>query len=70
MLLRQRAKRAFTVGAHPPTPLRDAPGYMDCWVFGNAYVNGFDMAMCDGSVHGVSYSVDFGRRAGLPTRLY
>ncbi len=39
-------------------PISDAPGYSDPFVFGSAHRNGFGMAMCDGSVHTVSYTID------------
>jgi hypothetical protein len=39
-------------------PQVDTPGYSDQWGFGAAHLNGFMMALCDGSVHLFSYSMD------------
>ncbi len=54
-------------------PIPDTPGYYRCYAFGSAHLDGFGMAMCDGSVHHVSYAIDLeayrrlGDRAdGLP----
>jgi type II secretory pathway pseudopilin PulG len=44
--------------SYPPNPVPDTPGYMYCDNFGSAHLNGFGMAMCDGSVHTVSYSIN------------
>ena len=45
-------------GFGPSTPLPDTPGYPNYLVFGSAHINGFAMAMCDGSVHTVGYTID------------
>ena len=39
-------------------PFRDKPGVSCDWCFGGAHSNGFIMAMCDGSVRAVNFSLD------------
>ena len=39
-------------------PLQDIPGVMSYNAFGSPHANGFNMAMCDGSVQQISYSID------------
>lgn len=39
-------------------PLQDREGYVSYIVFGSAHSNGFHMAMCDGSVHMLNYTID------------
>jgi hypothetical protein len=60
----------------PLPPLQDTPG-LTTWgnaaTFGSAHAVGFNMALCDGSVHTVNYSIDpethrrlGNRKDGLP----
>jgi prepilin-type processing-associated H-X9-DG protein len=56
----------------PMVPLQDTPGVYS-YAFGSAHSDGFNMAMCDGAVKMVSYSVDLqvhrrlgNRNDGLP----
>jgi prepilin-type N-terminal cleavage/methylation domain-containing protein len=48
-------------------PAQDTPGWSDDLNFGSAHVNGFGMAMCDGSVSSISYTIDLetNRRLGV-----
>ena len=39
-------------------PMRDTPGYNDWSGFGSAHAVGVNMAMCDGSVRPINYSID------------
>jgi prepilin-type N-terminal cleavage/methylation domain-containing protein len=39
-------------------PMQDTPGYMHYWAFGSAHAGSFHMAMCDGSVHAISYQIN------------
>jgi prepilin-type N-terminal cleavage/methylation domain-containing protein len=43
----------------PPGPQPDTPGYGYDLSFGSAHLAGFNMAVCDGSVRMVNYTVDF-----------
>ena len=42
----------------PTPPMRDTPGYQNLVGFGGAHPSSINCAMCDGSVHTVSYTVD------------
>ena len=40
----------------PPMP--DTPGLTNLYSFGSAHMSGWNIALCDGSVHTMSYSID------------
>ncbi len=40
------------------TPMQDRAGICGRWRFGSAHANGFNMALCDGSVRSTSFSID------------
>ena len=39
-------------------PIRDTSAKLDTYRFGSAHPGGFNAVFCDGSVHGMSYSID------------
>jgi len=39
-------------------PAQDTPSVANCYSFGSAHAAGFNMALCDGSVRSISYSID------------
>jgi prepilin-type processing-associated H-X9-DG protein len=50
------------------TPLRDRNGFDASYSFGSVHNSGFNMALCDGSVRQVSYSVDLTLHRRMVTR--
>jgi len=40
------------------SPMQDTRGYTDTFRFGSAHYAIFNMALCDGSVHAISYTID------------
>ena len=50
-------------------PLRDKPGTGGCdEMFGSPHASGFHMAMCDGSIHSISFSIDLDTHKRLGNR--
>ncbi len=49
-------------------PVQDTPGFANAWAFGSAHSNGFHMALCDGSVHLINYTIDLSVHAHLGNR--
>ena len=49
-------------------PRQDRPGYASCVIFGSAHASGFNMALCDGSVRPISYSIDLEVHGRLASR--
>jgi prepilin-type N-terminal cleavage/methylation domain-containing protein/prepilin-type processing-associated H-X9-DG protein len=49
-------------------PVQDTPGLDEYVAFGSAHVGMLNMAMCDGSVHVVSYAIDSTTHANLCSR--
>ncbi|MCD4728919.1 MAG: DUF1559 domain-containing protein [Pirellulales bacterium] len=49
--------------------MQDSPGITAYWHFGSAHSNGFHIALCDGSVHMISYSIDSHVHSYLGNRM-
>ena len=50
-------------------PRQDRPGYDNYSAFGSAHTGGLNMAMCDGSVHFLSYDIDSTTHRNLANRM-
>jgi type II secretory pathway pseudopilin PulG len=51
-----------------PAPLQDTPGNAECYGWGSAHAAGFNMVMCDGSVHQLSFYIDLETHRRLSNR--
>jgi prepilin-type N-terminal cleavage/methylation domain-containing protein/prepilin-type processing-associated H-X9-DG protein len=49
-------------------PQQDRPGLANTFLWGSAHAGGFNMALCDGSVHNINYSIDMITYARLGNR--
>ena len=49
-------------------PLQDTLGVENRTAFGSAHSGAFNMAMCDGSVHTISYDIDYKTHRWLSNR--
>jgi prepilin-type N-terminal cleavage/methylation domain-containing protein/prepilin-type processing-associated H-X9-DG protein len=50
------------------TPLPDTPGYSNNNIYGSAHPNGFNMALCDGSVRMITFTIDLTTHQRLSNR--
>ncbi len=49
-------------------PARDQEGLVAPWIFGGAHPGGFQMVMCDGSVHNIPFDIDIEIHRNLANR--
>ena len=49
-------------------PMQDTPGNTQCYGWGSAHAAGFNMVMCDGSVHQLSFYIDIETHRRLSNR--
>ena len=49
-------------------PMQDHPGVWNWLIYGSAHLTGFNVAMCDGSVHTINYSIDMETHRRLGNR--
>ena len=52
----------------PDTPMQDTSGYMNYRIWGSAHPSGLHMAFCDGSIHNISFTIDYITHAELANR--
>jgi prepilin-type N-terminal cleavage/methylation domain-containing protein/prepilin-type processing-associated H-X9-DG protein len=52
----------------PDIPMQDMHGYMNYKVWGSAHPQGLHMAFCDGSVHNISFTIDYLTHSHLSNR--